>query len=82
MHFLRAFADFFFLHFVSAAARCPVLAVRAVHSEIVTADGLAEFRAAVPQVELAEIADAHHHVMLDQPAALARVLGDFLDRHR
>lgn len=64
------------------AARCPVLAVRAVHSEIVTADGLAEFRAAVPQVELAEIADAHHHVMLDQPAALARVLGDFLDRHR
>jgi pimeloyl-ACP methyl ester carboxylesterase len=65
-----------------SAARCPVLAVRAAHSEIVAADALAEFRAAVPGVEVAEIADAHHHVMLDQPAALAQVLADFLDRHR
>jgi pimeloyl-ACP methyl ester carboxylesterase len=63
-----------------AAARCPVLAVRASASEIVGAEAMAEYRAAVAGVELAEIADAHHHVMLDQPEALARVLGEFLDR--
>jgi len=65
-----------------AAARCPVLAVRAELSEIVSADAMAEYRAAAPGIELAEIAGAHHHVMLDDPQALARVLGEFLDRHR
>ncbi|MDX2168808.1 MAG: alpha/beta hydrolase [Deltaproteobacteria bacterium] len=62
------------------ALRCPVLAVRAASSAIVGPEAMAEYRTAVPHVELAEIADAHHHVMLDQPQALARVLGDFLDR--
>lgn len=65
-----------------AAARCPVLAVRGAHSDVVDAAALDEFRAAVPDVEIAEIAGAYHHVMLDQPAALAQVLGGFLDRHR
>jgi pimeloyl-ACP methyl ester carboxylesterase len=63
------------------AARCPVLAVRAAHSEIVDTAALHAFRTALPGTELAEIAEAHHHVMLDQPAALAAVLGDFLARH-
>jgi pimeloyl-ACP methyl ester carboxylesterase len=63
-----------------AALRCPLLAVRATLSEIVSAEALAEYRAAAPHVELAEVADAHHHLMLDQPQALARVLGGFLDR--
>ena len=63
------------------ALRCPLLAVRAAHSEIVDAAALAAYRAVVPDVELAEIADAHHHLMLDQPAALATVLDRFLRRH-
>ncbi|MBX3026250.1 alpha/beta hydrolase [bacterium] len=63
------------------AARCPILAVRAADSEIVDAAALAAFRAAVPSAELAEIAGAHHHLMLDQPAALAAVLSAFLGRH-
>lgn len=62
------------------AARCPILAVRASLSEIVDAAALQAFRTAVPSTEIAEIADAHHHVMLDQPEALAAVLGDFLGR--
>ena len=62
-------------------ARCPILAVRAALSEIVDAAAFQTYRAAVPDAELAEIADAHHHVMLDQPAMLADVLGDFLGRH-
>jgi pimeloyl-ACP methyl ester carboxylesterase len=60
------------------AARCPILAVRAAHSEIVDAGALDAYRQAVPTVEVAEIADAHHHLMLDQPERLALVLERFL----
>lgn len=63
------------------AARCPILAVRAAHSEIVDAAALQAYRDAVPSAEIAEIPDAHHHLMLDQPAAVAAVLGRFLGRH-
>jgi pimeloyl-ACP methyl ester carboxylesterase len=63
------------------AARCPILAVRAADSEIVDAAALAAFRTAVPAATLAEIPHAHHHLMLDQPAALAGVLAEFLGRH-
>ena len=63
------------------AARCPILAVRAALSEIVDAAALQAYRDAVPSAELAEIAGAHHHLMLDQPAAVADVLGRFLGRH-
>ncbi len=64
-----------------SAAPCPVLAVRGARSAIVDAAALAEFASARPDAELAEIPEAYHHVMLDQPAALAAVLGDFLARH-
>jgi pimeloyl-ACP methyl ester carboxylesterase len=63
-----------------AALRCPLLAIRGERSQIVSAAGLAEFRAVNPRAATAEIAGAHHHVMLDRPAALAAVIGDFLDR--
>lgn len=63
------------------AAHCPILAVRAAESEIVDAAALAAFRAAVPTAQLVEIAHAHHHLMLDQPAALATELAAFLGRH-
>jgi pimeloyl-ACP methyl ester carboxylesterase len=62
-----------------AAVRCPVLAVRGADSEVVPQVGLAEFRAANSRIVTASIAHAHHHVMLDQPAALAQVIGAFLD---
>ncbi|MFN8640799.1 MAG: alpha/beta hydrolase [Candidatus Binatia bacterium] len=63
------------------AARCPILAVRAARSEIVDAASLQAYRDAVPGAEIAEIAGAHHHLMLDQPAAVAEVLDRFLSRH-
>ena len=62
-----------------AALQCPLLVVRGAGSEIVPQAGLAEFRAANPRAVTAEIAAAHHHVMLDQPAELARIIGAFLD---
>jgi pimeloyl-ACP methyl ester carboxylesterase len=63
-----------------ASVRCPILVIRAQHSTIVSPASLDEYRAANPRVELSEIAGAHHHIMLDQPAALAAVVGDFLSR--
>ncbi len=63
-----------------AASALPLLVVRGGRSTVVDAAALAAFRTAAPQAELAEIAEAHHHIMLDQPAALTRLLGDFLDR--
>jgi pimeloyl-ACP methyl ester carboxylesterase len=61
-----------------ALVRCPLLAIRGERSEIVTTAGLAEFRAANPRAVTAEIAGAHHHIMLDQPEALAGVIADSL----
>ncbi len=63
---------------VLAQIRRPILVVRGALSEIVPAVALAEFRRCAAHVSLLEIAEAHHHVMLDQPVALARAVGDFL----
>jgi pimeloyl-ACP methyl ester carboxylesterase len=65
-----------------AAVQCPVLAVRGALSDVVSSDALAEFAVANPRAVIAEIASAHHHVMLDQPEALATVMRDFLDGRR
>lgn len=61
-----------------AAVRCPLLAVRGEHSDIVSPSALAEFPAANPRAVTAEIAGAYHHVMLDNPDALADVIREFL----
>ena len=62
-----------------AAVQCPILAVRGAQSEVVSAAALAEFPAANPRARTAEVAGAHHHVMLDRPAELARAIRAFLD---
>jgi pimeloyl-ACP methyl ester carboxylesterase len=59
-----------------------MLAVRGEHSTIVSPQALEEYRLVGPHIELAEVAGAHHHIMLDQPLALADVLNHFLDRSR
>jgi len=64
-----------------AAVQCPILAVRGALSDVVSADALAEFAAANPRATIAEVAGAHHHVMLDQPEALAAVVQNFLTRN-
>jgi pimeloyl-ACP methyl ester carboxylesterase len=61
-----------------AAVRCPLLAIRGEHSEILSAAALVEFQAANPRARIAQIDGAHHHVMLDQPRQLARLIADFL----
>ena len=61
-----------------AAVRAPVLVVRAAASELMSEADLAEFRAVAPHAEAAVVADAHHHVMLDRPEALAAAVRNFL----
>ncbi len=59
------------------ALTCPILAVRGADSAIVSPAALDAFRVAIPHVQTAEIAAAHHHVLLDQPRALAELIRRF-----
>jgi pimeloyl-ACP methyl ester carboxylesterase len=62
---------------------CPILLVRGAHSTLLPHDKFGALLAALPHAEGIEIADAHHHVMLDNPPAFARAVRAFLDRvHR
>jgi pimeloyl-ACP methyl ester carboxylesterase len=58
--------------------RCPILFVHGQKSRPLSHSDIAEIRAAVPNAKIAVIPNAHHHVMLDQPEALATVIGEFV----
>jgi pimeloyl-ACP methyl ester carboxylesterase len=57
--------------------RIPMMLVRAERSKIMTAEGAESARIANPQVRVVTIPDAHHHVLLEKPDAVARVIEDF-----
>jgi pimeloyl-ACP methyl ester carboxylesterase len=57
--------------------RIPTMLVRAGHSRIMTADAAEHARASNPRTQLVTIADAHHHVILEKPAEVARVIEEF-----
>jgi pimeloyl-ACP methyl ester carboxylesterase len=62
--------------------RCPVLLVRGALSKTLSPSGLQALATELPtarSVDVEEIENAYHHVMLDQPEALATALGRFLD---
>jgi pimeloyl-ACP methyl ester carboxylesterase len=59
------------------AIRIPTMLVRAEHSRIMTAEGAERARASNPNARLVTIAGAHHHVILEQPQAVARVIEEF-----
>lgn len=58
--------------------RGPTLLVRGAESGALSASALAEMQRELPQAEVVEIAGAHHHVMLDRPAALAEEFERFM----
>jgi len=58
--------------------RDPLLLIRAEHSRIMTAEGAARAVASNPKAALMTIAGAHHHVILEQPAAVARTVEEFI----
>ncbi|HEV3111871.1 MAG TPA: alpha/beta hydrolase [Candidatus Binataceae bacterium] len=60
------------------AVTCPILIVKGTLSPMITPEVAKRMAAAAPQGSTAEIEDAYHHVMLDNPKALARTLNEFL----
>ena len=57
--------------------RIPTMLVRAGHSRIMTAEGAEHAHAANPKVRVVTIADAHHHVILERPEEVARLIEQF-----
>lgn len=60
--------------------KVPSLLVRGGESERISDAMYAEVKTRCPSAELATVAGAHHHVMLDQPAAFNAAVKDFLRR--
>lgn len=58
--------------------RDPLLLIRAEKSRIMTAEGAARAVASNPGAALVTIPAAHHHVILEQPEAVARTIEKFL----
>jgi pimeloyl-ACP methyl ester carboxylesterase len=58
--------------------RDPLLLIRAEHSRIMTAEGAVRAVASNPKAALVTIAGAHHHVILEQPATVARTIEEFI----
>ncbi len=56
----------------------PTMLVRAEHSRIMTAEGAEQARASNKNARLVTIPDAHHHVILEKPEAVARVIEEFV----
>ena len=60
-----------------AAVTMPTLLVRAENSRIMTVQGLERAAEANPRAKAVTIPGAHHHVLLEMPTAVARVIEDF-----
>jgi len=60
-----------------AAVRVPALVVRGELSTVMSRGDLARVAAGIPGARALEIPRAHHHVPLDEPAALAAALAEF-----
>jgi pimeloyl-ACP methyl ester carboxylesterase len=61
---------------------CPALFLRAEQSSRLTPALLQQIKDACPQVEAVEVAEAGHHLVLDQPAQTVTLVREFLQRHR
>jgi len=60
---------------------CPALVLRAEHSPRLTPALLQQIREVCPYMEWADVADAGHHLMLDQPEQTVALVCKFLQRH-
>ncbi len=60
------------------AARVPLLLVRGGRSRIMTAEAADRALKLNPLARLAVIADAHHHVPIERPVALAALINEFV----
>jgi pimeloyl-ACP methyl ester carboxylesterase len=58
---------------------CPTLVIRGSESSLLTPEGAAEWVAEMPHARGVEVAHAGHHVQIDRPEALRRLLREFID---
>lgn len=61
-----------------ASVGCPTLLVRGSDSALLSKQAAAEFVAALPRGRFVEIADAGHHVLIDQPESLLAAIGSLI----
>jgi len=57
--------------------QCPAIVIRGVESNLLTPEGAADWLSEIPLARGAEVAGAGHHVQIDQPDALTRLLCEF-----
>ena len=60
--------------------KVPALLVKGGNSERITPEIFAQVKARAPQVELVEVANADHHVTLDNPVGFVKAVKPFLAR--
>jgi len=60
---------------------CPALVLRAEYSPRLTPALLQQIHEVCPHMEWADVAEAGHHLMLDQPKQTATLVCEFLQRH-
>jgi len=60
--------------------KVPTLLMKGARSTRMSAEIFAEVKSRAPQVQVAEVPDADHHVMLDNPAGFIRAAREFLAR--
>jgi pimeloyl-ACP methyl ester carboxylesterase len=61
---------------------CPVLFLRAEQSSRLSTPQIQSIKKACPQAECVEVAQAGHHLILDQPAQTVTLVQDFFQRHQ
>ena len=77
---LAAQADAKLLEEAARALHLPTLLVRGGLSDLLSDEGVAEFRALAPHAEFADVRGAHHMVVGDQNDAFTAAVDDFLTR--
>jgi len=74
-------ADHERLHRAAAMVSVPTLLVRGRESDVISQDGVREFRTRVPHAEFVDVSGAGHMVAGDRNDAFSGAVADFLDRH-
>ncbi len=57
---------------------CPTLIVRAQHTPLLSLEKINRLITSLPKAQWVEVPDTHHHVMLDNPDGLVKVVREFL----